>query len=128
MKAITSLRNPALQRYRGLRDAGARRATGLAAAEGFNLLREALLSEVDLVQVFLSERARGRAEFADLAARLEAGESAGHWECFAVPGEVLERAAHTESPQGALAIFRPRGVQPRGGSRRRTAPSCCSTG
>jgi TrmH family RNA methyltransferase len=108
VKTITSLRNPALQRYRGLRDSGVRRGTGLAAAEGFNLLREALLSEVDLVQVFLSERARGRADFADIAARLDAGESAGHWECFAVPGEVLERAAHTESPQGALAIFRPR--------------------
>jgi len=108
LKEITSLRNPALQRYRGLRDSRARRETGLAAAEGFNLLREALLSETGLVQVFLSERARGRADFADIAARLEAGESAGHWECFAVRGEVLERAAHTESPQGVLAIFRPR--------------------
>lgn len=108
MKEIASLRNPALQRYRALRDSGLRRETGLAAAEGFNLLREALLSEVDLVQVFLSERARGRADFDDIAARLEAGESAGHWECFAVRGEVLERAAHTESPQGVLAIFRPR--------------------
>lgn len=108
MKEIVSLRNPALQRYRGLRDAKVRRETGLAAAEGFNLLREALLSEADLVQVFLSERARGRADFADLAARLEAGESAGHWECFAVPGETLERAAHTESPQGVFAVFRPR--------------------
>lgn len=84
-----------------------RRETGLAAAEGFNLLREALLSEVGLVQVFLSERARSRPDFTDIAARLEAGESAGHWECFAVPGEVLDRAAHTESPQGVLAIFRP---------------------
>ena len=108
MKEITSVRNPALQRYRGLRDAGARRETGLAVAEGFNLLREALLSEVDLVQVFLSERARDREDFAEIAPRLEAGESAGHWECFAVPGEVLERAAHTESPQGVLAVFRPR--------------------
>jgi TrmH family RNA methyltransferase len=108
VKTITSVRNPALQRYRGLRDAGVRRETGLAAAEGFNLLREALLSETDLVQVFLSERARGRADFEDLAARLEAGESAGRWESFAVPGDVLERAAHTESPQGVLAIFRPR--------------------
>jgi RNA methyltransferase, TrmH family len=108
MKEITSIRNPALQRYRSLRDSGVRREMGLAAAEGFNLLREALLSEVDLVQIFLSERARGRADFADLAARLEAGESAGHWECFAVPAELLERAAHTESPQGVLATFRPR--------------------
>jgi TrmH family RNA methyltransferase len=108
MKAITSLRNPALQRYRVLRESGGRRETGLASAEGFNLLREALLSETDIVQVFLSERARDRAEFVDIAARLEAGESAGHWECFAVPGEVLERVAHTESPQGVLAIFRPR--------------------
>jgi TrmH family RNA methyltransferase len=106
VKTITSLRNPALQRYRTLRDVRSRRESGLAAAEGFNLLREALLSEVDLVQVFLSERARSRPDFTDMAARLEAGESAAHWECFTVPGEVLERAAHTESPQGILVIFR----------------------
>jgi RNA methyltransferase, TrmH family len=108
MREIASPRNPALRRYRGLRDAGERRATGLAAAEGFNLLREALLSEADLVQVFLSERARRRPDFEDLASRLEAGEAAGHWECFAVQGDVLESAAHTDNPQGALAVFRPR--------------------
>ncbi len=108
MKEITSIRNAALQRYRGLRDAKVRRETGLAAAEGLNLLREALLSEADLVQVFLGDRVRGRPDFPDLAERLEAGESAGHWECFAVGGELLERAAHTESPQGVLAVFRPR--------------------
>lgn len=108
MKEISSPRNPALRRYRKLRDPAARRSTGLAAAEGFNLLREALLSEIDLVQVFLSERARRRADFGEVAARLEAGEAAGHWECFFVHGELLERAAHTESPQGALAVFRPR--------------------
>jgi RNA methyltransferase, TrmH family len=108
VREISSARNPALQRYRDLRDPAARRATGLAAAEGFNLLREALLSEVELVQVFLGERARRRPDFEELAARLDAGEAAGRWECFAVHGEVLERAAHTENPQGALAVFRPR--------------------
>jgi TrmH family RNA methyltransferase len=108
MKEIASHRNPALQRYRSLRDAAGRRETGLAAAEGFNLLREALLSGADLVQVFLSESARRRPDFDDLAARLEAGEAAGRWECLLVPDELLERAAHTESPQGALAVFRPR--------------------
>jgi TrmH family RNA methyltransferase len=108
MREIASARNPALRRYRALRDAGERRATGLAAAEGFNLLREALLSGVDLTQVLLSDRARARPDFEELAARLEAGEAAGRWECFAVRGELLEGAAHTESPQGVLAIFRPR--------------------
>ena len=108
MREITSLRNPALRRYRDLRDPAARRASGLAAAEGFNLLREALLSDVELVQVFLGERARRRPDFEEISARLAAGESAGHWECFAVHGELLERVAHTESPQGALAVFRPR--------------------
>jgi TrmH family RNA methyltransferase len=108
MKEIAGPRNPALRRYRELRDPAARRDTGLAAAEGFNLLREALLSEVDLVQVFLGERAWRRPDFGEIAARLEAGEAAGHWECFTVRGDALERAAHTESPQGALAVFRPR--------------------
>jgi TrmH family RNA methyltransferase len=108
MREIASLRDPALRRYRNLRDPGVRRETGLAAAEGFNLLREALISEVDLVQVFLGERVRRRPDFAELAVRLEAGEAAGHWECFSVGGELLERAAHTENPQGVLAVFRPR--------------------
>lgn len=108
MKEITSARNPALRRYRSLREATGRRETGLAAAEGFNLLREALLSDAELVQVFLGERARRRPDFEELAARLEAGEAAGHWECFAVRGDLLERSAHTESPQGALAVFRPK--------------------
>ena len=116
MKEITSVRNPALLRYRGLREAGVRRETGFAAAEGFNLLREALLSETDLVQVFLSERARSRPDFEDLAARLEAGESAGHWESYAVPGEVLERGAHREPAGGARDLPAAR-VQPRGSSR-----------
>lgn len=108
MKEIASARNPALQRYRALRDAAGRRETGLAAAEGFNVLREALLSDVALVQVFLGERARRRPDFEALAARLEAGEAAGRWECFAVRGDLLERSVHTESPQGALAVFQPR--------------------
>src|SRR5512139_1282885 len=108
MKEIASHRNPALRRYRALRDAAGRRETGLAAAEGFHLLREALLSEVELVQVFLGERALRHPEFEALATRLEAGEAAGRWECFAVRGDLLERVAHTESPQGALAVFRPR--------------------
>ncbi|HWR98058.1 MAG TPA: RNA methyltransferase [Candidatus Methanoperedens sp.] len=108
MKEIGSARNRALRRYRSLHAAAGRRETGLAAAEGFNLLREALLSEAELVQVFLSERARRRPDFEEIAARLEAGEAAGHWECFTLPGDLLERTAHTESPQGALAVFRPR--------------------
>jgi TrmH family RNA methyltransferase len=108
VKEITSQRNAALRRYRTLRDTAARRESGLAAAEGFNLLREALLSDVELVQVFLGERARRRPDFEELSARLEAGEAAGRWECFAVRGDLLERSAHTESPQGALAVFRPR--------------------
>jgi TrmH family RNA methyltransferase len=108
MKAIASLRHPALQRYRGLRDPGTRRESALAAAEGFNLLREALLCGCELVQVFVTERARARADFADLAPLLAAGAAAGRWECFTVSAEALERAAHTESPQGVLAVFRPR--------------------
>lgn len=108
MRQIDSPRNPALRRYRELRDAAVRRTCGLAAAEGFNLLREALLCGADLVQVFLGERALQQADFEDLEVRLEAGAAAGRWECFAVGGEALERSAHTENPQGVLAVFRPR--------------------
>lgn len=108
MKLITSLRNPALKRYRALRDSGVRRQTGLAVAEGFNLLREALLSETALTEIFVSERARHRPDFEDLAIRLEAGAAAGRWECFLVRAELFERMAQTERPQGALAVFRPR--------------------
>lgn len=108
MREIASLRNPAVQRYRRLRDAGERRASGLAAAEGVRVLREALLSEAGLVDVFLGERVLGQAEAGDLVERLEAGAAAGHWRCFRVGDELLARMAHTESAQGALAVFRPR--------------------
>jgi TrmH family RNA methyltransferase len=108
VKEIASHRNPALQRYRALREPSGRHETGLAAAEGLNLLREALLSGAELVQVFLSERVRRRPDFEELSARIEAGEAAGRWECFGVPGDLLERSAHTESPQGVFAVFRPR--------------------
>jgi TrmH family RNA methyltransferase len=108
MKEIAGPRNPLLRQYRDLRDPGLRRSTGLAAAEGINLLREALLSEADLARVFLSERGRRRCDTEGISERLEAGEAAGRWDCFSVPGELLERVAHTENPQGALAVFRPR--------------------
>lgn len=108
MKEISSLRNPAVQRYRSLHLPQDRRETGLAAAEGLKLLREALLSGTDLVHVFLSDRARRLPGGEDLIARLEAGATAGRWECFSVPGALLERMAFTENPQGALALFRPR--------------------
>lgn len=108
MKEIASFRNPAVQRYRSLRDPRGRRDTGLAAAEGVKLLREALLSDTELVQVFLSDRLLRQPESEDLVARLEAGAAAGRWEWSCVPGALLERMAFTESPQGALVVFRPR--------------------
>ena len=125
VKPISSIRNPALQRYRDLREAAVRRETGLAAAEGFNLLREALLSDTDLVQVFLERagtaapRLRRPWRRGSRRARLPGAGSATR-----SPGEVLERAAHTESPQGALAVFRPRPVHARGGALRGKGPSC----
>lgn len=108
MKRIASARNPAVLRCRALRDAPGRRASGLAVAEGFKVLREALLSGAELVDVFLSERALRLPGAEDLVARLEAGDAAGHWSCREVPGELLERMAATENPQGAIAVFRPR--------------------
>ena len=112
MKALTSFGNAAVRRYRGLDDPRERRATGLATAEGIKVLGEALLSDADLVQVFLSERASRSPEGEDLAARLEAGEATGRWECYAVPDDLLGRMASTEQPQGALAVFRPRAFTP----------------
>jgi len=57
----------------------------------------------------LPRRARpAAAGLRELAARLEAGEAAGHWSVLRFPARCSSAAAHTESPQGALAVFRPR--------------------
>jgi TrmH family RNA methyltransferase len=108
VREIASSRNPAAQRCRALRDAKARRETGLAIAEGAKLLGEALEAGADLVQVFVGGRVRSLPGTAGLLARLAAGDAAGRWECFAVTDALLERLAPTESPQGVLAVYRPR--------------------
>lgn len=108
MKGISSVRNPAVQRYRSLRDPQGRREAGVAAAEGVRLLREALLSGVGIEQVFLSDRVARQPGGEELLERLATGEAAGRWECFSVTAELMERMAFTENPQGALTVFRPR--------------------
>lgn len=107
-RSITSIRNPSLQRLRRLREATVRAAEGLAVAEGVKVLREALLSEAAIVQVFLAERLLGGEGTLDLSDRLEAGAAAGRWELSVLPDELLGRVAATEHAQGAIAVYRPR--------------------
>jgi TrmH family RNA methyltransferase len=108
VKEISSVRNPAVQRYRSLRDPQGRRETGAAAAEGVRLLREALLSGAAVEQVFLSDRVGRQPGGEELLERLATGEAAGRWQCFSVSADLMERMAFTENPQGALTVFRPR--------------------
>jgi len=105
MREITSLRNHALRRYRDLRDPGVRRE---------NRPRRRRGRQPPARGAHLGSRPRPglprRARPAPAGLRGAGGaprgrRGRGHWECFSVGGELLERAAHTENPQGVLAVF-----------------------
>lgn len=82
----------------------AREETGLALLEGVRLVEEALQSGVAIDQVLWSEELTGRERGAALLAQLE---SAGVKRTLVTPS-ALARAADTETPQGVVALFRPR--------------------
>jgi len=98
-------RNPLVQRAKLLaQDRKERTTTGLAVLEGIRLTEEALAAGVSieyaLVTEQLSERERGAHLIADLqAARVD---------LHLCKQNALERAADTQSPQGIVAVFRPR--------------------
>lgn len=100
-----SPRNPLVQQARLLaRDKQERETAGLAVLEGVRLAEEALQAGVHLEYVLYSDHLLERERGAALLAALQA---AGARTVPAAP-EALDRAADTKSPQGIVAVFRPR--------------------
>lgn len=100
-----SPRNPLVQRTRLLaRDRKERDASGLAVLEGIRLAEEAVAAGVAIEYALytpqLTDRERGQA----LLASLQAAGVPLHL----VAPDTLERAADTQTPQGIVAVFRPR--------------------
>ena len=92
---ITSAKNPLVKRLRELRDAKARRESGLFLVEGEVMIREALSCGLRLREAAADD---GAAEFAgELAA-------AGH-PVSLVPRNILESICETRTPQGVCAAF-----------------------
>lgn len=105
MTEALSPRNPLVQNARLLaRDRKQREASGLAVLEGVRLAEEACATGVPVQYALyadtLSERDRG-------AALLERLRQAGVPLHYVAP-DTLARVADTESPQGIVAVFRPR--------------------
>lgn len=110
-----SPRNQLVQQARQLaRSRQVREETGLAVLEGVRLAEEALAADLELEYVLytaqLAEKERGARLLAALA-RVDAP-------LHLVTPEALERASETRTPQGIVAVFRPRrfrlGDMPRG--------------
>ena len=92
---ITSAKNPAIQRLRGLKDARARRTEGLFLVEGEVMIREALSCGLTLREAAADE---GHSAFAEeLAAQ-------GH-RVSLVTRSLLESICDTRTPQGICASF-----------------------
>lgn len=96
---VSSLQNPTVKEVRALYNKKARRAAGQAVVEGAHPLEEALRAGWRVVNVLYAPRLSGRAEGAALLRRLEAGGA----RLVAVTGELLDRVAETETPQGIVA-------------------------
>ncbi|MFZ5823260.1 MAG: TrmH family RNA methyltransferase [Bacillota bacterium] len=98
-------KNQLVQQARAIaRERKEREATGLAHLEGIRLAEEAMAARVDLTYALYSDdilrRERGEALLAAIRAR--------GVETHRVTPEALERAADTQTPQGIVALFRPR--------------------
>ncbi|MDO5323342.1 MAG: RNA methyltransferase [Clostridia bacterium] len=94
MDRITSAKNPAVQRLRSLKDAKARRETGLFLVEGEVMIREALGCGLKLIELAAEE---AHADFAQAVC----GGARG----FIVTRSLLETICDTRTPQGVCAAF-----------------------
>ncbi|HYF79755.1 MAG TPA: RNA methyltransferase [Symbiobacteriaceae bacterium] len=100
-----SPRNPRVARARELaRDRSAREESGLAVLEGLRLAEEALSAGVPVEYALCTEQLETRERGAAL---LDGLRKAGV-PVFPVAPDTLDRAADTQTPQGILAVFRPR--------------------
>ena len=94
MDRITSAKNPTVQRLRSLKDAKARRETGLFLVEGEVMIREALGCGLKLIELAAEE---AHADFAQAVC----GGARG----FIVTRSLLETICDTRTPQGVCAAF-----------------------
>jgi RNA methyltransferase, TrmH family len=90
---LTSPQNPLLKEIRRAGSKGSLTRDGFAIAEGFHLLQEAMRSRVEIGAVLATEAAASR--ISDLPVTV-------------VPDSLFHGLATTESPQGVLALVRPR--------------------
>jgi TrmH family RNA methyltransferase len=98
IQTITSPANPLLRDVRRAISRGERTAGGLAVAEGFHLLEEALRSGCDVPVVLASEACRETVE--RQARALSPARIA------VLPAPLFQSIASTETPQGVMALVR----------------------
>ncbi|HEY8347415.1 MAG TPA: RNA methyltransferase [Symbiobacteriaceae bacterium] len=105
MIAPLSPRNRLVQQARLLaRSRQDREATGLAVLEGIRLAEEALSAGLPLEYVLYTEELTAK----ERGARLLRDLTRAGVPLYPTTPEALQRAADTQSPQGILAVFRPR--------------------
>jgi TrmH family RNA methyltransferase len=96
---ITSKDNAIVKDARRLKEAKARKETGLFLAEGAHLVKELIASPLKIVRIFVSGEGLRREESEILNALIQTGLSV-----VEVSGAVLKSLSETETPQGILAV------------------------
>lgn len=100
MERLTSLKNPKVISWRGLKDRKGRKETGCFLVEGRKMVEEALASVFPVEAVLVDEDRLAEFTFpADVP-------------LYALPGHVLAAVCDTKTPQGVAAVLR---MQNRGG-------------
>jgi TrmH family RNA methyltransferase len=99
MPTVTSARNPLLKEVRKAILCGTTTEQGLAVAESFHMLEEALRSDCEIHTVFASESVRSAVE----------GHVCGlkNIRVVVLPDELFRAVSSTESSQGVMALVRP---------------------
>jgi len=94
MDKITSTSNPLIKRLRALKDAKARRETGLFLVEGEVMIREALKCGLKPEEALFEEESRLSEELTKAGAKV-----------FGASRSAIESACDTKTPQGVCASF-----------------------
>ena len=97
MKTVSSLKNPAVQAARALRDARERARQGAFLLDGEHMVGEALAVCPDRVSALFVDEARLEA-YAALTALVP------QTACYAVPSHVLAAISQVKTPQGVAAV------------------------
>ena len=104
MEQLSSLKNPRVQFWRGLKDAKARRESGAFLVEGTRMVREALSSSFPVEALLIRE---GETCPFALPENLP---------CFQLPSHVFAAVCDTKTPQGVAAVLKSR-TRPAAGPR-----------